>query len=260
MMKSGASSRSGGRGLLVMTVLGLLVATSASALASSNHAQFFEIDQVYRGVDGKWTDADWSNNPCPPDSSGNNSVLTWVNAYGNVSNSWVQIGSWKKRFIDVFGFCQASYYYYWERKLAGEGAINSGISSPLPIGTHKFSLNRLTTGCQSGANWCWHFRIDGVTKHTCCHDQSELAYSSQVSFGTECKYVSGSTCQVQGVVDPVTELSWKSTSDNWSSWAGQDGECADYGNGARAKWISATSVKAGWNVSMTNPIQGDSCS
>ena len=249
--------------IIVFTVLGAVVlGAGSSALASTNHVAFFEDDQSYRGVDGNWTDADWSNNPCPPNSSADNIILTYVNASGAGSaapNTWVQVGSWKRRFIDPFGFCQASYLYYWERQSTG-GTYNKGfLSTPQPIGTHTFSLNRLTTGCQAGASWCWHFRLDGNTKHTCCSDLSEHAYASQVSFATECKYVSGSTCQVQGLVDNVTGLSWKSTSDVWSPWAGKDIECADYGNGGRGKWISATSVKAGWNVSMSDPIQNDPC-
>lgn len=239
----------------------LFIPLPAHASTIRDYVTFNEVDGGYRGVSGAWTDADWTGIPCPTVMP-ENAILTYVNAFGNGTNwdtHWVQVGSWKRRYYSGSN-CVADYQYYWERNtgsLHNKGWI-SGIS---PIATREFGLNRVYAGggCATGATWCWAFRIDGTTRHTCCSDIAAHEYASKVQWATECQYDSGSDCDVNGVVNPVNDLAKKNLSDNWGSWSGRDAECVDYAQGGRGKWLADDSVKGGWNVNMSDSISGDPC-
>ena len=113
----------------------------------------------------------------------------------------------------------------------------------------------MSSGCAAGKAWCWHFRIDEVTKHTCCGEVAELSSSPEVSTQLECVHHVHASCPASGLVNPINLLSYKNTSDSWFDWAGQDGYTVHHCRGARGKWNSATSVQGGYNVTMSGSLQ-----
>jgi hypothetical protein len=232
--------------LILALFVGFVAVLSGTAHASKAHGMVYDISSTYRGSLARWTDPDWTNIPCP--STGNINAMVSATSVVNQNQSFIQIGSTKEKYIDPFGLCQTRYYYYWEWD--SSSGYNTGmISSPAPRGTHDFSVNRVPTGCAAGVSWCWSFRIDGTSKHTCCGDVSEFASTGQIAWQVECLF-SGSSCGT-GAVDPASNFQYKTTSDTWVPWSGQDAGCADTAEGAKAKFITATSAKAGFNTTIT---------
>ena len=255
------------RGILLVAILLAVLALASTMMPAHSigektaYSTFYENSATaYRGVDADWTDASWSNIPCPDSIGRISSMNTWINAFGDFNPgtnevAFVQLGSRKKRQYKD-GPCVTDYVYFWERRYFG--SYNYGeIQNPTPPGTHHFTLSRYNGACASGVNWCWEFRIDGNVKHTCCGDQSELADSVELVAGLECKWdTTASDCPGSGLVDPMNELSYKTPTGTWPDWAGQDDYCVHHGKKMRGKWKSAKSIKVGANVTMSDSLSG----
>lgn len=146
----------------------------------------------------------------------------------------------------------------------GNGTPNPGTSS------HDFSLNRILDGsgvndCGGTYSFCWVFRIDGsaADQVKCCGgsgSSSPYYRAVRVDANQECnlsKSTGGTVCDTTGMTDPIDGLQYKTTSDTWVAWAGQDYGCVDYSRGARGAWNSATSVKGGYNVGTSGSSLGN---
>lgn len=237
---------------ILVSVLVTLFGGSPAAVAQVDaveywYADFVESSTNYRGATARWTDETWSSIPC---TSQINFVAQVVNADGSAYGTWVQMGFVQRKLRN----CSTSIHYYWEWQSTTDYAQGK-ISSPSPRGTHYFTLERKTTGCASGVSYCWHQIIDGSTKHTCCGNMSIFNPSPLVDTYLECKDTVGDNdCDAVGLVDPISFLRYKNTSDLWYYWAGQDFECVDYNQSARGKWITSSSAKGGFNISMSGSI------
>lgn len=245
-------------------VVAVSVSLSPHAVAADAYSSFHELSVgSYHGVGANWTDVNWANVPCPSNQGFISRVNTFVNVLDNDPETlaWAQLGYQKRRYYTGQpSQCVLEHRYYWERALKTLGGTDDyalgTIDSPSPLGSHSFNLNRLTTGCASGNSYCWHFRIDGNTKHTCCGAWPTFTTSDRVSTQIECRWdTSTSSCPAGGSLD-ITGLQYKTTGGSWLSWTGQDRACVDHGKGARGKWLSATQVAVGFNVSMSGTISG----
>lgn len=243
------------RGALVACVSILLVVVAgSSAFADRSYTFYAENSASNRGVHAHWTDEGWTNIPCPQNIANENRVSTFVNIIGNDALSWIQFGYKDRKYYT--NQCVSDRSYYWEWSAFQTGDYNKGyIDSPQPLGTHVFVIQRLTTGCAVGASWCWHQRMDSVTKHTCCF-LPEFSYGLEVSVQTECvDDVENTDCPASGLVNTLDEFTYKTTSDNWVDWSGRIDRCVDYDRSARGKWLTDTSSTSGYNVSFTGSSQ-----
>ena len=142
---------------------------------------------MYYGVYAEWTDEDWTTIICSEDHGNMNRVNTFVNAFSAdlVNKEWVQLGHQKRR-VWTNNVCVTEQKYYWEKEKSSFGYNKGFISSPSPVGSHGWALNRMTTGMSSGISYCWHFRIDGITKHTSSGDDPTFSNSRSLSVQVEC--------------------------------------------------------------------------
>ena len=231
-------------------------AQATNTYGEYSYASFYEHTAPY-GVTATWTDEEWSI-PCPAETNHEDFVATYVNGYGSVANSWIQTGHGKITFWSG-GVCYYQHQYYWEWNDPGHGYNTGVITSPSPPGTHKFALNRLSSGCQTGHDWCWHERIDGVDKHTCCF-LSDFTTFPSVVFPAECfDDCVDTSCGSSGLVTGYNfqrKTSADQADTSWPSWSGRDGYCVYYDWGARGKWLSDTQASGGFNVTMTGSLNG----
>lgn len=251
----------------IFSLLALLSGLAQPVLAAGERAYVFFVEKsgTNRGVNAKWQDENWTNVPCPYNDPGIvNRVNTFVNSLGEVAGTWVQLGYKERRYITgLQDQCVHEIGYYWERRYVegGSYSYNRGnITSITPRAYRKFALVRKSTGCASGRNWCWHFRIGKETIHTCCGDQAELSDSPEASTQLECvDDTVDEHCPMGGKVAPWEAFHWKTSGGTWLSWSGRDGACVDNYREARGKWVSDTSAKGGYNVSMTDRIRSTPC-
>ena len=248
------------RGVLAtLTLVSLLLITAGPARGHTSESDsLFQENTGDLGNHAVWTDPNWSGIPCGTQLGSIHYVLTHLVVFGS-NSAYVTVGSQKLKTSNGDGTCNSVHEYFWAR-FYNQGFVMGEISSPTPPGTHDFALNQLTTGCATGIAWCWHIRIDGNTKHTTAGEVTDLALGLAFTLDTECNvHGSPAECQASGLIDTAHDLTIKRLNGQWEPWAGKDYECSDYATKARAKWASATSIKAGYNVTLSGAIQGDQC-
>lgn len=183
-------------------ILGAIVLTLAGAslpafAASPSYSTFRENSSTYRGIAATWTGEEW-NVPCSPSSSTQNHINEAIWASGELMDvgvrAWVELGHRKQAKL-----CVRDSYLYWIRAYSNpSGGVdgNTGVITGVGGATQqlRYALIRQTNDCQAGVSWCWHFRLDsgsgGVTKHTCCGSQPDLAAPQRLQAGLECQYPS----------------------------------------------------------------------
>jgi hypothetical protein len=172
---------------------------------------------------------------------------------GGANNPWMQIGYEKDRFWATS--CATDFFYYWEENDANGGYTLGLISSPSPLGSREWTLERSHSGCAAGVNWCWRFEIDGALKHTCCGDETGFENSGLLTVATECGDDNfNADCPASGLNQSLGAFEYKDTSGYWFNWSGQDNACVDFDRSARGKWTSANSADAGYNVSLSGSL------
>lgn len=152
------------------------------------------------------------------------------------------------------GSCSTERWYYWEWSSPSGYNLND-ITSPTPLGSHEFTIERMTSGCATGISWCWHFNIDATKKHTCCGEDSALANGSRVDFEFEC--IDGNlnlNCPANGSNTTPNTFLYMDTGGAWAGWAGTDAACVDYNRGARGKWDTARGADGGYHVSLSGSL------
>jgi len=251
------SARRRCRRSLALACVYIVVSTSLGSPAwaevvERTYALFYEWSENYRGATAHWTDETWTGLTC--DAVETNRVNTAVNAYGTSSGTWVQLGFQQLKPPPA---CGTVLHYYWEWQSTDHVPHKGFITDPSPRGTHYYTIERKTTGCSPGVSYCWHFIIDGSTKHTCCGDNSIFNPADYLSTFLEC--VDGDlddNCTAVGLVDPVDFLRYKKTSDLWTDYAGTDYACIDKPEGARGKWLTDKSFRASMNVGIAGTYNG----
>jgi hypothetical protein len=165
------------------------------------------------------------------------------------------LSSFKERYLDINSQCVVQYSYWWQWLTVDHGGNSGAITSPTPLGQHRFGVQRRTDGCAPGASWCWHFRIDSVTKHTCCYLPDVFTNTSAVYTQIYCVDDNLNTdCPVVGEVSPWNGFQYKNAVDVWIDWFNKDFACVDYDRSARGKWLSDTSADGGFNITFSNSL------
>lgn len=201
------------------------------------------------GVHGQWDDPLINQGiDCP--SSGINSLDSFVRADG-MGSEYVETGARHGKNSS----CNPFEYFYaeWDTGSGGQGAtdIDLGISNV----NHDYVVNRGSSQ--------WYSRVDGGSsfEFVCC-SSAQIVLANEERVGMVCTQDSSGGCLSVGKVHPANELTFKpgpTYSGAWPSWAGRDGECADYSRGARGNWNTSTGVQFSFNVSVSGSITGPSC-
>ena len=248
---------------LVAALTGVVATQAMAYVYDPVWVQFEDRNVAYRGVLAHWTDTNWTGFPCSPQAGYVNLMWTHVRAEMDTAGTyWTGLGFADTKEASGSGSTHTLSYMWEYSDSSGihNGAMPSGNGTPSPgTSNHDFSLNRIYDGsgvndCGS-ASFCWVFRIDGNATYQkiCCAGSGSTSpwYNAiRVDANQECglwKSSLGTNCDTTGMTDPINGLQYKTTSDTWVSWSGQDFGCVDYSRGARGAWNSATSVKGGYN-------------
>jgi hypothetical protein len=220
-----------------------------------------------RGIQAHSFDKDWSSLPCPPIFGQDAGVqMQFIVVGGNTQNTML-VQYLKHKVPDGAGGCVVEYEHDWAWSSNFSSYCTSlGLSTPclgedsfsLQYGQwHTYSVYRSPSGCASGVSYCWHFDNENGTFHTCCGDTISEADYAEVYLNCYNQHdQAGSNCGSSGEVNGIDNLQIKDTGDGWVNWAGKDQACVDYGQQARGKWNSATSLDVAYNINIGGSIQG----